>query len=59
MPNVYKNFIKVKDKPHPCEYCDAYWYCQCTDSERMGMECFQKLLEEINQKDGIEISMFY
>lgn len=59
MPNVYKNFIKVKDKPHPCEYCDAYWYCQIDDSKRADLRCFQELMEKLNKKDGIKIFMFY
>jgi hypothetical protein len=59
MPNVYKKLRFDKDKPHPCEQCNAYWYCQYSDKERMGMKCFQKLMEEMNQKDGTKIVMFY
>lgn len=55
MPNVYKNFIKVKDKPHPCEYCDAYWYCQIDDSKRADLRCFQELMGKLNKKNGIKI----
>lgn len=59
MPNVYQKIKKCKDKPHPCEFCNAYWYCQYSDKERMGRECFQKIMKEMNQKDEIKISMFY
>lgn len=58
MPNVYRK-IKKKGEHHPCDFCDNNWHCQIDDSKRADLRCFQELMEKLNKKDGIKISMFY
>jgi hypothetical protein len=42
-----------------CAKCEHSWFCQCTDKNRVEMQCFKNLMKKYGMGDGVKIVMFY